>query len=87
LLQVEPETVKGLVKSGMTVLAVLHDPNIAFRYGQEFLFARNRNIRRPGEGESLWDPALLSGVYGIPIKVTNAEGNCFVTATAEEEDG
>ena len=78
---------KDLVTSGMTMLAVLHDPNMAFRYGEDFLFARNRTIRRPGEGESPWDPALLSGVYGIPVKVTEAEGSRFVTPAAEEKNG
>jgi iron complex transport system ATP-binding protein len=78
---------KGLVRSGMTVLAVLHDPNIAFRYGEDFLFARHRSVRSAGDGESPWDPSLLSDVYGIPIKVTNAEGNRFVTAIAESEQG
>jgi ABC-type cobalamin/Fe3+-siderophores transport system ATPase subunit len=71
----------------MTFFPVLHDPNMAFWYGQDFLFTENRTIHRPGEGESPWDPALLSGVYGIPITVTEAEGNRFVTAEAEEENG
>lgn len=70
--------VKGLVKTGMTVLAVLHDPNIAFRYGDEFFFARNGSVRRAGEGETPWDPSLLSEVYGIPIRVTSVEGIRFV---------
>jgi iron complex transport system ATP-binding protein len=78
---------KGLTKTGMTVLAVLHDPNIAFRYGDDFLFAGNGSVRRAKEGEPPWAPSLLSGVYGIPLQVTEAEGNRFVIPMAEKENG
>jgi iron complex transport system ATP-binding protein len=78
---------KGLSKAGMTVLAVLHDPNIAFRYGDDFLFAGNGSIRRAEDGKLPWDPSLLTGVYGIPLQVTEAEGNRFVIPLAEKENG
>lgn len=78
---------KGLTKAGMTVLAVLHDPNIAFRYGDDFLFAGNGSIRRAGDGKPPWDPSLLSGIYGIPLHVTEAEGTRFVIPLVEKENG
>jgi iron complex transport system ATP-binding protein len=78
---------KGLTKAGMTVVAVLHDPNIAFRYGDDFLFAGSGSVRRAGDGEAPWDPTLLSGVYGIPLQVTMAEGSRVVIPLAEKENG
>lgn len=71
----------------MAVAAVLHGPNMAFRYGDDFLFAGNGSVRRAGEGKPPWDPSLLSGVYGIPLQVTEAEGNRFVIPMAEKANG
>jgi iron complex transport system ATP-binding protein len=79
--------IKKLVTAGMTVLAVLHDPNIAFLYGEEFLFAHQGSIRKPEGGEDPWDPKTLSEVYGIPIKVSRMENQLTVSACWEDESG
>jgi iron complex transport system ATP-binding protein len=72
--------IKNLVAGGITVLAVLHDPNVAFSYGEEFLFAYGGTVRRPVKGTNPWDPAVLSEVYGTPIKVFQMENQLLVSA-------
>lgn len=54
---------KDLVKKGMTIVAVLHDPNIAFLYGDAFVFLKDRRIVRPEDGINPWDSAFLKSIY------------------------
>ena len=60
--------VKKLTAGGLTVLAVLHDPNLAFLSGDHFIFLKNGKVRKTAETESPWEAALLSEVYGTPIE-------------------
>jgi len=76
--------VKRLVNTGMTILAVLHDPTLAFIFGEEFLFAKDGSVQNVKGGAVPWESSILSEVYGIPIKVTEAEGQRFVTAIEEK---
>lgn len=70
--------VKNLVSSGLTVLAVLHDPNIAFGYGDSFFFLKDGVIQKPKDEERPWDSPFLSEIYGIPVEVASALGRPFV---------
>jgi iron complex transport system ATP-binding protein len=79
--------IKKLVTSGMTVLAVLHDPNTAFLYGDEILFAHRGSIRRAEESKEPWDSKTLSEVYGIPVKVGRVGDQLLVTARLENGNG
>jgi len=79
--------IKKLVTAGMTILSVLHDPTLAFRFGDEFLFAKDGYIQKAREGAVPWESFILSEVYGIPIKVTEAGGQRFVTALEEKGNG
>jgi iron complex transport system ATP-binding protein len=72
--------VKKLAAGGMTVLAVLHDPNAAFSYGEEILFAWGGTVKKPENGKEPWDPAILSEVYGVPVKVFQVENQLLVSA-------
>jgi iron complex transport system ATP-binding protein len=76
--------VQGLVRSGLTILAVLHDPNTAFSYGEEFIFLQDGSVRKPINGEQPWDPYILSQIYGVGIEVSRVENRVFVTACPEE---
>ena len=39
--------VKDLVASGLTVVLVIHDPNMGFMYGDDFIFMKNGIILKP----------------------------------------
>jgi iron complex transport system ATP-binding protein len=54
---------KDLVTEGMTIVAVMHDPNLAFLYGDDFLFMKNRKIIRAGDTMQAWDADFLRTIY------------------------
>ena len=60
--------VKKLTVRGLTVLAVLHDPNLAFLSGDHFVFLKDGKVREMAGNERPWEAALLSEVYGTPIE-------------------
>ena len=44
--------VKKLTAGGLTVLAVLHDPNLAFLSGDHFVFLKDGQVRETAEGRA-----------------------------------
>jgi iron complex transport system ATP-binding protein len=76
--------VQGLVKSGLTILAVLHDPNTAFLHGDEFVFLKDGFTQKPINTDQVWDPSFLSQIYGVRIEVSRVGNRVFVTACPEE---
>ena len=60
--------VKKLTSRGLTVLAVLHDPNLAFLSGDHFVFLKDGRVLETAEGKHPWEAGLLSEVYGTPIE-------------------
>jgi len=80
-------SVKGLVKSGMTVLAVLHDPNIAFRYGQE---SYSPEPEYPETGKGRVSPDIrpfLAVVYGITHQGNKRGGKLLCDRDGGGRDG
>lgn len=55
---------KELTLGNLTVVAVLHDPNLAFLYGDDFIFVRNGHLLRPVEPVQPWDAEFLQTIYG-----------------------
>jgi iron complex transport system ATP-binding protein len=70
--------IRKLTKSGLTVMAVLHDPNIAFAYADEFLFLKNGSIRTIDAGVNPWDQSVLADVYDTPIETIPYKGRALV---------
>jgi iron complex transport system ATP-binding protein len=70
--------VKDLVVSGLTVVLVIHDPNMGFMYGDDFIFMKNGSILQPSEEKEPYDSKLLSDVFGIEIKIASSEGNRWI---------
>lgn len=58
---------QSLVATGLTVVAVLHDPNLAFLYGDHFVFLKDGRTQTAGEGLSAWDLDFLESLYGIKL--------------------
>ena len=78
---------KGLVASGLTVVAVLHDPNVAFRYGDHFLFLKNGMIREPEELNGVLNPQVLTDVYGIKIEMVPFRNRFLVVSDPDGIEG
>jgi iron complex transport system ATP-binding protein len=60
--------VKELTRSGLAVVAVLHDPNIAFLYGDRFVYLRDGTREVWDDSQQAWHPALLERVYGTSVQ-------------------
>ncbi len=78
---------KGLVASGLTVVAVLHDPNVAFRYGDHFIFLKNGVIREPEEMNGVLNSQVLTDVYGIKIEMVPFRNRFLVVSDPENIEG
>ena len=57
------QLLKNLVQEGLTIVAVLHDPNIAFLYGDDFIFIKNHQLIRTEGSIKPWDTEFLKSVY------------------------
>jgi len=64
--------IKTLVKKGITVISALHDPNLAFLFGDDILFLYNKNVLRDDENKA-WDSPLLKLI--IPSFDVISDGN------------
>lgn len=69
---------KDLAGSGYTVAAVLHDPNSAFLYGDDFIFLKEGQIKKLNAGQSPWDPDFLGSVYGLDLEVLPYRKRAFL---------
>ena len=54
---------------GLTVLAVMHDVNLATQYCHRLIFLKNRGIFRDGDTFSTCRPEVLEAVYETPVLV------------------
>jgi len=54
---------KQLTNEGLTIVAVMHDPNLAFLFGDDFLFVNDRKVIRSGESVMAWDIDFLKTIY------------------------
>lgn len=62
---------------GLTVIAVLHDLNLALRYCDRFLFLRDGTVYRYGDA-SVVTEELLAEVYGVKARVLEIDGRKMV---------
>ncbi|NTV47762.1 MAG: ATP-binding cassette domain-containing protein [Chlorobiales bacterium] len=69
---------KSLVAEGLTVVAVLHDPNLAFLYGEEFLFMKDGQLLRPERSETLWDADFLKTIYDGNLQAIPFNGRALL---------
>ncbi len=57
------QLIRELVDADLTVLAVLHDPNSAFLYGDHFVFLKDGAVERLPAAERPWDRDFLERIY------------------------
>jgi len=74
------DLLRQLVNDGLTVVAVIHDPNLAFLYGQRFVYFHNGCTVDAGNGNA-WDHDLASIVFHDKLVRIEHEGRrLFVPA-------
>ncbi len=69
---------KTLVAEGLTVVSVLHDPNMAFVFGDDFLFVKDKQIIRSTPNFEPWDAGFLSFVYQSKLEAIPYKGRAIL---------
>lgn len=71
-------TVKDLVVSGLTVIIVIHDPNMGFMYGDNFIFIKRGKIIKPADENQPYDRTMLSDVFSMKIRIASDKGKSWI---------
>lgn len=66
-------------EEGLTVVAAMHDLGIAARYADRLALLHQGTLMAHGTPEQVLEPALLSQVYGHPLRVHTLDGHLVVT--------
>jgi iron complex transport system ATP-binding protein len=61
--------IHALRDEGITILAVLHDPNLVFLHADEVIFLKEGKVLEPAADTLPWDSGLLAAVYGAALEV------------------
>ncbi len=77
--------VRELANSGLTVVAVLHDPNSAFVFGDEFVFMREGRILPLPPDRKPWDAEFLRQVYDARLKTIEYGKRALVVPEGDSE--
>lgn len=67
------QLLKQLAHEGMAVITILHDPNLAFLYGDDFVFAHDKQLTR-ADKEKVWESPWIKKIY-IANMASIAYGN------------
>ncbi len=69
---------KQLVKEGLTIVAVMHDPNLAFIFGDDFLFMKDKKVLRSGKSLKAWDTEFLKTIYHGKLETIPYKGRVLL---------
>ena len=58
-----------LQRAGTTVVAVLHDLHLAFRYATHLVFMKDGQILAQGEPAQVVTPELVERVFAVPCRI------------------
>ena len=67
---------KNLVAEEITIVCVMHDPNLAFLFGDDFLFVREKTIVR--NTEKAWEKDFLKTIYHNNLETIPFNGKALV---------
>jgi iron complex transport system ATP-binding protein len=63
------ETLSGLARSGSTVIAVLHDLNLATRFADRVLLMDHGGVVADGAPADVLTAAVVGAVYRVPVEI------------------
>ncbi len=69
---------KKLTNEGLTIVSVLHDPNLAFLYGDDFLFIKDYQVIRAPNNTSSWSTEFLRTIYQNNIDAIPYNGRALL---------
>jgi len=70
--------VKELISSGLTVIIVIHDPNMGFMYGDNFIFIKSGKIIKPADENQPHDSTMLSDVFDMKIRIASDKAKSWI---------
>ncbi len=65
-------------RDGLTVVAVLHDLNMAAAYFPRVVLLAGGRVEADGAAEDVFTENTLSVIYGCPVKTRTVEGRMFI---------
>jgi iron complex transport system ATP-binding protein len=74
---------KQITAAGVTVVAILHDPNAAFIYADQLAFLKEGKIVSPGAGKHPWEPEFIKEIYGITAAILPFRDRGFIVPIEE----
>lgn len=77
------QLLKTLTKDGLTVIAVFHDPNLAFMNGDDFLFVRDKEIIRQSASTNPWDADFLKSIYQVNLEAIPYKERAFIFTSTD----
>lgn len=60
---------KRLSRNSYTIIAIMHDPNLAFLHADQFFFMKNKTIISPSGVKGHYDEAFLKEVYDVDFEI------------------
>jgi len=69
---------KRLVSEGLTIVAVMHDPNLAFMFGDDFLFLKDKKVIRSSDSFQAWDIEFLETIYHGKLEAIPHNGRALL---------
>jgi iron complex transport system ATP-binding protein len=78
------EILRQITADGVTVVAVLHDPNMAFQNADQVIFLKQGRIATPPDGCQPWDAAFIRDIYGIATTALPYQDKAFVIPCYEK---
>jgi len=73
------ELLKSLTHENLAIVAVMHDPNLAFWFGDAFWFMRNKTLEQPGSDLKPWSADYLRTIYEQEFNTIPFEGKAMIT--------
>ncbi|WP_297467431.1 ABC transporter ATP-binding protein [Thermococcus sp.] len=77
------QTVKKLVREGVGVLLVIHDPNLAYLFADRLVLMKNGRILAQGKPGEVFDERLLSEAYGVELRLVDCSGETVLRPKLE----
>ncbi len=65
--------IKGLVSTNITVIAVLHDPNMAYLFGEEFIYVHDNQVHEVNDKKA-WEHQLADKIFDNQLFPIEHEG-------------
>jgi len=66
--------IQNLISKNITIIGILHDLNLALKYGENIIFLKNGEIIKFGKTEKIVNESLIKEVYQLESKIINIEG-------------